>query len=122
MAGYGGGAVRLVAASPVPNSVTNCPGEIGFPGGAKLAAFSTPSGFRNTPVPLNDGTCTPKNTSYAPVSELLIVVPTNPLPAAPSPTVDSSDVPVPSAVSAYPLIAVKSSGPNPRILSRLVQV
>src|SRR5580765_8084657 len=50
-AGYGGAAVWSLLASPVPYNVTNSPGEIGFPAGAELAALTTPSGFRKTPVP-----------------------------------------------------------------------
>jgi hypothetical protein len=46
----GAEAVAAVAGNPVPNSVITPPGEIGYPGGAKLAAFNTPCGFTNTPV------------------------------------------------------------------------
>ena len=43
-------AVAFVAGNPDPNNVMTPPGEMGYPGGAKLAAFSMPCGFRNTPV------------------------------------------------------------------------
>ena len=57
---YGGVAVWSLFARPVPYNVTNSPGEIGFPAGAELAALTTPSGFRKTPVPVCAGACTPK--------------------------------------------------------------
>src|SRR2546423_14953388 len=99
VAGYGGVPAWVLLASPVPYSEMNWPGAIGFPGGAELAALTTPNGFRKTPVPLSAGAFTPKYTSYAFGSSLCMEAPTNSLPAAPNPTMDNSAVPVPSAFS-----------------------
>src|SRR5438093_13583470 len=49
VAGYGGVPAWVLLARPVPYSEMNWPGAMGFPGGAKLAAFTTPRGFPRTP-------------------------------------------------------------------------